>query len=226
MNLLYLTLLFVGADNPYRVETNPFQIVQAAPAPDGFHVHWLDTGTWTRSQDLAAVKGDLGEQVAITGPGHYVYARLASPTLKQVQAALATAQAEWKAVKAGPAPFEEHPPRHADGSSMLPVGSVEALDEVNAKRASMGLRPFARDDGLTIGAAKCAAYLAARLMSDHTSNDFAFLPDGSRASAGGLGVADTSWGWISCCYRENWTTAGAAFVVGSDGRRYMYIFVK
>ena len=101
----------------------------------------------------------------------------------------------------------------------------DALDEVNETRRRSGLRPFIRDSRLTQGAYECAKFRARRHMSGHTSNDFQFL-HGAFASAGGCGAMEDSWGWGTCCTFENYTYAGAAWVRGSDGKRYMQLFVR
>jgi hypothetical protein len=115
------------------------------------------------------------------------------------------------------------------------VGSVraeDALEEVNAYRAARGLRPFIRDDGLTQAAQGCADYRAERGITGHC-NDFSFVPEGSMARAAGCAAWAPHWngeewvyGWGSCCTYENWTYAGAAYVIGRDGRRYMHLFVR
>ncbi len=105
-------------------------------------------------------------------------------------------------------------------------GVTEALDEVNAFRARNGLRPFLRDDNLTRGAMGCAQARAARLSFGHTANDFAFLPSGSACSATGCAAYGDSYGWMSCCARDNYTYAGAAWARGVDGKRYMSLFVR
>lgn len=102
----------------------------------------------------------------------------------------------------------------------------DALDEVNQYRASMGLQPFQRDDGLSQAAAACAEYRAKWLIKGHTDSDFNFLPAGVSADASGCGALSPDWGWGSCCSRENWRYAGAARVLGRDGRRYMQLFVR
>jgi hypothetical protein len=107
-----------------------------------------------------------------------------------------------------------------------PVGAVEALDEVNAVRAARGLPPYAKDDGLTQAAMSAARFRADRRMDGHTPSDFAHLPAGSNATAAGCAAWSPDMGWGSCCTYENWTTAGAAYVVGDDGRRYMHLFVR
>jgi hypothetical protein len=106
------------------------------------------------------------------------------------------------------------------------VGTGDGLDEVNAKRAARGLRPFVRDEGLAQAARACAAARAERGLFGHTSNDFGFLPPGARADAAGCAAYPASYGWMSCCTYENYTHAGAAWVTGRDGRRYMHLFVS
>jgi hypothetical protein len=104
--------------------------------------------------------------------------------------------------------------------------SEDALDEVNAKRSSLGLKPYIKDPKLALAAVNCARYRAANLIRGHT-DDFAFLPAGSNCNTAGCGALTPDWGWQSCCDDESqWTYAGAAWVMGSDGRRYMHLFVR
>jgi hypothetical protein len=114
----------------------------------------------------------------------------------------------------------------ATDSATTSAGTGDGLDEVNAQRAARGLRPLVRDDGLTQAAKACAAFRAERGMFGHTSNDFAFLPPGSTAASAGCAAYPASQGWMSCCVYENYTYAGAAYVTGRDGRRYMQLFVR
>lgn len=102
----------------------------------------------------------------------------------------------------------------------------DALDEVNAKRATRGLRPFKRDEGLTQAAYECSKFRAVRRLFEHTSNDFQFVPRGTRAAAAGCAAYADRYGWMSCCMWENYTYAGAAWVRGSDGKRYMHLYVR
>jgi hypothetical protein len=111
-------------------------------------------------------------------------------------------------------------------ASLATVTEGDALDEVNATRAARGLRPFIRDDYLTMGAKNAAQYRAAHLMEGHTSNDFSALPAGGNATAAGCAAWEPSMGWGACCTYENYTYAGAAYVFGRDGRRYMHLFVR
>ena len=104
--------------------------------------------------------------------------------------------------------------------------AFDGLDEVNAKRAARGLRPFIRDEGLTQAARSCAAYRAGYGMFGHTSNDFGFVPAGTSCSSTGCAAYPASYGWMSCCTYENYTYAGAAYVTGRDGQRYMHLFVR
>lgn len=108
----------------------------------------------------------------------------------------------------------------ADGS----VG--DGLSEVNALRAARGLRPFVRDEGLTQAALACAQHRAAHGLFGHSANDFAFVPAGTFASAAGCAAYPAGYGWMSCCVYDNYTYAGAAWVTGRDGRRYMHLFVR
>ncbi len=114
----------------------------------------------------------------------------------------------------------------ATNPAAVSSGTGDGLDEVNAKRAARGLRPFVRDDGLTQAATACATFRAERGMFGHTSNDFAFLPPGSSATSAGCAAYPAAEGWMSCCVYENYTYAGAAYVTGRDGRRYMQLFVR
>jgi|GEM_PF-1720487 len=102
----------------------------------------------------------------------------------------------------------------------------DALAEVNSARARRGLRPFQHDPLLTIAAQACAERRAASRISGHLPSDFAYLPSGASARAAGCGALNSSWGWATCCTYENYTYAGAAWVMGSDGRRYMHLFVR
>jgi Cysteine-rich secretory protein family len=108
----------------------------------------------------------------------------------------------------------------------LHTAALDALGEVNAARSARGLPPFIFDPQLTEAAQKAASYRAANRIAGHTQNDFAFLPAGSDCNKAGCGALEPSWGWGTCCTYDNYTHAGAAVVVGSDGRRYMHLFVK
>jgi hypothetical protein len=117
--------------------------------------------------------------------------------------------------------------------SVAGIAAQDGLDTVNRQRASKGLKPFIRDEAMSQGAAKIADYRAANLISGHVRGnrgDFAFLPPGARATAGGAGawpmdiVNILHWG--TCCSDENWTYAGAASAMGRDGKLYMHLFVS
>lgn len=104
-------------------------------------------------------------------------------------------------------------------------GATECLEEVNRKRAARGLRPFLFDAKLTIAAKRCAIRRAASLCAGHTSNDFSALPAGANADAAGCAAWDGN-DWGACCTYEDYTYAGAAWVRGRDGKRYMHLFVR
>lgn len=105
----------------------------------------------------------------------------------------------------------------------------DALDELNAQRSARGLRPYIRDEGLTRGAFAVAKYRAEHRIYGHVrggGGDFAFLPRGVQASAGGCAANGPEWGFMSCCRFENWRYAGAASCMGADGRMYCDLFVS
>ena len=111
-------------------------------------------------------------------------------------------------------------------SATVTNGADDALNEVNAERARRGLRPYQPDPLLNQAAQSCARIRAASFIRGHLSNDFAQLPSGTSASAAGCGALEPSWGWGTCCTYDNYTYAGAAWVMGTDGRRYMHLFVR
>jgi hypothetical protein len=114
------------------------------------------------------------------------------------------------------------------GTGFAPTGGLDGdgLAEVNAKRAARGLRPFLRDEGLTQAARACAQFRAANGLSGHTANDFAFVPAGTHATSAGCAACPAGYGWMSCCVYENYTYAGAAWVTGRDGQRYMQLYCR
>jgi hypothetical protein len=122
-------------------------------------------------------------------------------------------------------PVVSSAPASVEATSHL-KGSDDALAEVNEARAKLGLRAFVRDPLLTKAALLCAQQRAARNIHGHLpESDFTYLHQvGGQASAAGCGALDPSWGWQSCCWQENWTRAGAAWVMGPDNRRFMHIF--
>lgn len=115
------------------------------------------------------------------------------------------------------------------GSGQYPDNRDDALAEVNAKRATRGMRPYEYDEGLTIAARGAAKYRAERHIFGHVSGgmgDFQFLPRGSTAASAGCAAYPAHMGWLSCDIWESNRYAGAAWWPGSDGKRYMHIFVR
>jgi hypothetical protein len=120
-------------------------------------------------------------------------------------------------------------PSCPDGKCGLAPTAGGALAEVNAKRAARGLRPFVEDPALTEAAQKCAEFRARYRLFGHVmtgGGDFSFLPYGARAASSGCAAYAPSYGWMSCCVYENYTYGGAAWAMGSDGKRYMHLFVR
>lgn len=102
----------------------------------------------------------------------------------------------------------------------------DALEEVNAARVKRGLAPFVHDPKLNEAAKACAKIRATSFIEAHLANDFAYLPAGATATSAGCGALEPSWGWGTCCTYDNYTHAGAAWVMGADGKRYMHLFVR
>lgn len=117
-------------------------------------------------------------------------------------------------------------PQQGSYSTATTDSGSDALNEVNSARAQRGLPPFIHDPNLASAAEVCAGLRAQYLLAGHTANDFAALPFGVSASAAGCGALDPSWGWGTCCTFDNYRYAGAAVVVGRDGRRFMHLFVR
>lgn len=123
------------------------------------------------------------------------------------------ARNRWRAVNPVPA-------------APVPVGqAADALDALNATRAARGLRPYLRDDGLTAAAKRVCVYRAERGIAGHVA-DFSFLPAGSTARVAGCAAWPVNMGWGACATYDNYTYAGAAWVVGRDGKRYMHLFAR
>lgn len=109
------------------------------------------------------------------------------------------------------------------------VHSLEAYDglvEVNDFRRRHSLPPYTYDPAMSQAAASCALYRAQNHITYHTSNDFAFVPAGSFSPGAGCACWRPGTGFGSCRMEENWKYAGAAWVIGSDGMRYMHLFVR
>lgn len=190
----------------------------------------LPRGNAPTQNDPFIVQHD-GDTVNIFGPWHnsrtVYYATLSRPTRQQIEAALATARRTWDAERkvSRSAPPKES--SNADGSNGLPVGSVEALDELNELRAKRGLKPYIRDNGLTLAAARAAKARADRLLFGHLENDFACLPSGTRADAAGCAAYPAQDGFLACCmYDSSFRFAGAVSILGRDGRMYHHLFVR
>ncbi|MFL5331165.1 MAG: hypothetical protein ACJ8C4_19915 [Gemmataceae bacterium] len=109
------------------------------------------------------------------------------------------------------------------------TGATDALDEVNAYRARHGLHPFMRDEGLSVAAGRAAAFRARHRVNGHVMGgmgDFQFVPPGTIATSAACAAWPPKMGWGSCCARDNYRYAGAAWAMGPDGLRYMHLYVR
>lgn len=104
------------------------------------------------------------------------------------------------------------------------TAGADALDEVNALRAARGLKPYIRDPQLTEGARRLASFRARHRLFGHTNNDFSFVPGTARVT--GCAAYPASYGWMSCAVYDSYTYAGAAWAMGSDGKRYMHLVAR
>jgi hypothetical protein len=100
----------------------------------------------------------------------------------------------------------------------------EVLAEVNAQRAKRGLRPFLLDLKLSEAAFNCAVFRAYNRIEGHTSNDFAYLPQGAKANCAGCAAWPQGMGFGACELYSNFRYAGVAFCIGRDGKRYCHAF--
>jgi hypothetical protein len=124
-------------------------------------------------------------------------------------------------------PDTTRPSADASRPSTEPTSGDDALAEVNATRAQRGLPAFQPDPLLNQAARSCAKQRASRLISGHLpESDFHYLPSGASANAAGCAAWTPDWGWGACCTYDSYTYAGAAWVMGQDGRRYMHLFVR
>jgi hypothetical protein len=103
------------------------------------------------------------------------------------------------------------------------TGSDDDLIEVNLLRASKGIKPFEKDDCLTVTAAALARFRAEHLIEGHSTNDFAYLPAGCKADTMGCAAWPLGTGFGACALFDDYTYAGAAWHLGSDSRRYMHV---
>lgn len=122
----------------------------------------------------------------------------------------------------------------------------DGIYELNKQRARHGLRPFIRDENLSRAAKACSIYRAKHRISGHCTyyiqngimyrlSDFYFIPRGtmdiSRVTGGcaawpvGL-ILSNGDTWGSCAKHDNYTYAGAWYAIGTDGIRYMQLFVR
>lgn len=126
--------------------------------------------------------------------------------------------------KAMPAPVSTKVPLKSDKDF-----SDNALAEVNAERAKRGLPAYINDPLLSKAALDAAAFRAANLIDGHVGGnrgDFAFLPSGAVSNTAGCGALEPSWGWGACGTFDNYTHCGAAWVMGSNGKRFMHAFYR
>jgi hypothetical protein len=139
-------------------------------------------------------------------------------------------RADWEVTKTEPSDQPGNPWRFTPGEGWwrykLPKASG-ALSVLNADRASRGLHAYAEDPLLTHAAVAAATFRAERGIEGHTGNDFQFLPAGAYSPAAGCACWANDGSFGACCMHDTqWRYAGAATVIGRDGRAYHHLFVR
>ena len=107
----------------------------------------------------------------------------------------------------------------------VPNTAVDAMADVNARRAAAGLKPFILDPELMEAAKNAASCRASILCTGHLQNDYAAGGPGYPASVSGCGVMQYGM-FLSCGSEDRKTYAGAAKALGKDGRWYCHLFVR
>lgn len=103
----------------------------------------------------------------------------------------------------------------------------EALDECNLQRQHFGLPPLIRDPELMRAAQRKAEWKAAH----HVTSQYGY--DGHEGQTPpddcieGCGALTPFWGWGTCetTLTGSWP-AGAGLAMGTDGRRYMVLWIR
>lgn len=109
----------------------------------------------------------------------------------------------------------------------VPNTAVDAMADLNARRASYGLPPMRTDPQLLQAAMNAASCRASLRCAGHLLNDYDALPQGVPgypSCVSGCGVYDGMF--LSCGSDDRRQLAGAAKALGSDGRWYCHLFVK
>lgn len=218
----------------YGVENNGATVLETAIALREARKLCGDVPQWfTESTvDINLANAGIYTEIYDTVPPNVQVARALYPrcgVLAKSRSAMSVSEfRQWCDARKFSALVEDWQIGGAGGGVMFSIVNPESdtLAEVNAARAKKGLKPFIYDAGLEVAAKKCAELRAASLIAGHLPNDFAHVPQGTTAKAAGCGALEPSWGWGTCCMYDNYTYAGAAVVMGRDGRRYMHLFVR
>ena len=96
---------------------------------------------------------------------------------------------------------------------------ADGMDEVNAWRRRVGLRPFIEDPRLTEFCRRKAIWRAQHLAYDNHAG-----PRNPAGTTEGTGEAKATWGWLTCAIECDFTHAGAYVVINARGDRVM-VFV-
>lgn len=106
----------------------------------------------------------------------------------------------------------------------VPNTAVDAMSDLNKRRAMYGLPPMKTDPVLLQAAMNAASCRAALRCEGHLKNDYDASSVKYPQVVSGCGVYNMMF--LSCGSDDRKQFAGAAKALGSDGKWYCHLFVK
>lgn len=106
----------------------------------------------------------------------------------------------------------------------VPNTAIDAIADLNARRAMYHLPPFKTDPVLLQAAMKAASCRAALRCAGHLKNDYDASTIGYPQAVSGCGVYNMMF--LSCGSDDRKQFAGAAKALGTDGKWYCHLFVR
>lgn len=122
-----------------------------------------------------------------------------------------TANAQWR-------------PSTGPAYKAVPNTGVDAMADLNARRAMYHLPPFKTDPQLLQSAMNAASCRAALRCEGHLRNDYDASSVKYPQAVSGCGVYN--YMFLSCGSDDRKQFAGAAKALGSDGKWYCHLFVR
>lgn len=106
----------------------------------------------------------------------------------------------------------------------VPNTAIDAMADLNARRAMYRLPPMKTDPVLLQAAMKAASCRAALRCAGHLLNDYDASTIGYPYCVSGCGVYNMMF--LSCGSDDRKQYAGAAKALGTDGKWYCHLFVR